>query len=215
MASKELLAGLLRARHCCGHQTLITSHSIIRRGSRPCASRGGSADVLPSGRMLGRVAIALLVVGLVTSACASESGTGAGEATPPDADKIERCTDRLLTNADDPRAAKANDARQYAERTYCSPFAERGWVYDDGALSINAYRWLTAAGSESCSSAEAGEPARTVPCDELAPPGQLEELDCALLHHVRKSEVAQFLSETRPRPARCDDGTPVIELGVP
>lgn len=206
--SEELFTRLFRARQGRGHQTLLVIHSIIRRRPRPSASRCAYDHAW----MNGRLAVALLAVGLVLSGCASESGA-TGEASPSDADKIERCTDRLLANADDAESTNAEDAKRYVQVTYCGPFTERGWVYDDGALSIDAHRWLIDGGS--CASARAGEPAQPVPCDQLVPPGQSEEIDCALLRHVRRSEVAQFLNGEHSSRVRCDDGTPANELGVP
>ena len=95
-----------------------------------------------------------------------------------------------------------DEARAYVRRTYCEPFESRGWVYDDGALSIDAQTWLAEGGSEQCAS-EAGP----VPCPES------RTIDCAMLHHVRRSEVRDYLAR-RPDVA-CDDGTPVEQLGVP
>jgi hypothetical protein len=68
--------------------------------------------------------------------------------------------------------AERQKARHYVEVTYCSRFAERGWVYDDGALSIEAHKWLEEDGEEECQFAvEPGEPARTVPCERLTTRG--------------------------------------------
>jgi hypothetical protein len=38
-------------------------------------------------------------------------------------------------------------------------------------------------------------------------------LDCGLLHLVRRSEVRAFVASLE-QPARCDDGTPLDEIGA-
>jgi hypothetical protein len=57
--------------------------------------------------------------------------------------QAEACTNRFLdaVNQNDPQMTKAK-LRRYVEVTYCNRFARKGWVYDDGALSIDAQRWL-------------------------------------------------------------------------
>lgn len=139
----------------------------------------------PSVRTL--VATALLVA---LAGCASGAG---GEP------RVDRCVERLLADAD-----ATTEARRYARKTYCEPFASRGWVYEDGALSIGAQRWLEEGGSEQCAS----ENAATVPCEDS------RVIDCALLHHVRRSEVRDYVARLRDD-VECDDGTPVEQLGVP
>jgi hypothetical protein len=126
---------------------------------------------------------------------------------------VQTCNDRFVERA----RAEGYDAdeeqlRRYVETTYCSRFAEQGWVYEDGTLSIAAYEWGQEGGE--CSMAEAGEPARSVPCDDL---GEDPIIDCALLHHVRRSEVRDYVEELRreERNVECDDGTPLDELGAP
>jgi hypothetical protein len=122
-------------------------------------------------------------------------GSNAGEES-----RVDQCIERLLTNAVvDP----TDEDRAYARRTYCGPFASRGWVYGDGALSIDAQKWLEEGGSEECES-EAGP----VPCEES------RTIDCALLRHVRRSEVREYVAQLRDE-VECDDGTPVEQLGVP
>jgi hypothetical protein len=125
--------------------------------------------------------------------------------------RVERCVDRLLTSAaSDPRTD--DGARDYVRRTYCERFARNGWIYDDGALAIGAQEWLDEGGT--CAAGSEDEPTRTVPCEGLERTDPI--LDCALLHHIRKSEVRAYLEELdRTVPARCDDGTPLDELGVP
>jgi hypothetical protein len=99
--------------------------------------------------------------------------------------------------------------RRYAEDTYCGEFERNGWIYEDGALSIAIQKWLKEGGT--CETASPGKPPRTIPCEEAGP------IDCALLHHVRRSEVTDYIEELRRRvgAVECDDGTPVQELGVP
>ena len=144
-----------------------------------------------------------------------EAETAGGEVAPTAASRarVERCVDRLLSRADPSTGAVNEDARRYVERTYCAPFERRGWVYRDGALSIRAHRWLDAGRSELCVSSAPEERARTVDCDEVRD-GPLR-LDCAVLHHVRRTEVRRYLSELRARHrVECDDGTPMAMLGV-
>jgi len=167
-------------------------------------------------------ALALALAGCGSSA--DETGDdGAGPASAGAA--VERCTERLLSDAEleelTPEEQEA--VRSYAESTYCARFAERGWVYDDGALSIDAYTFLAEGGEEECGEAEAestpGEepagPARTVPCDEVDA-GEDETIDCALLRHVRRSEVRAYLDELQRsgQAVECDDGTPLADLGA-
>jgi hypothetical protein len=126
-------------------------------------------------------------------------GSSAGESS-----QVDRCVDRLLARAD-----ATDTARLYARNAYCEPFASRGWVYEDGALSIDAQHWLVEGGSEECESAANNDgQSETVPCE------QSSVIDCALLQHVRRSEAQDYLA-TLGRDVECDDGTPVEQLGVP
>ena len=103
------------------------------------------------------------------------------------------------------------EARRYVEDTYCARFEKNGWIYDDGALSIAAQEWLDSSGT--CAAQTTGEPSRTVPCEEVM---RGDPIDCALLHHVRKREIKAYLAEQRLQDrVRCDDGTPLDQLGVP
>ena len=106
--------------------------------------------------------------------------------------------------------------RRYAKNTYCAPFEQKGWVYDDGALSIAAQTWLD--NGEECETevavtgAEESDrgPTQTIPCL------QTNSIDCAFLHHVRQTEVMAYIAERqRDGDVHCDDGTPLEELGVP
>ena len=125
----------------------------------------------------------------------------------------ERCVDRLLSRAE-PRAADDDRARSYVRRTYCERFERNGWVGDDGVLTIAAQRWRDDSGT--CAVGREGQSTRTGPCEEVEVPAELRHFDCALLHHVRRSEVGVYVEERRREgPFACDDGTPLGELGVP
>ena len=94
--------------------------------------------------------------------------------------------------------------------TYCARFVRRGWVYEDGALSIGAQHWLE--NGQRCATAGEGEPPHTVSCQEQSG----GEIECALLHVTRKSEVTAYLARLQQTHAvHCDDGTPLGDLGVP
>lgn len=127
--------------------------------------------------------------------------------------RIESCVDRLLQRATT-QDANEDDARRYARQTYCARFESHGWIYDDGVLSIGAQTWLEEGAT--CATGSEGQPTRTLPCEELDAPGT-RTLDCALLHHIRRSEVQEYVERLkRERPViECDDGTPVDDLGVP
>jgi hypothetical protein len=131
---------------------------------------------------------------------------------------VDKCAERLLARVPEP---ERQEARHYVEVTYCSRFAERGWVYDDGALSIEAHKWLEKGGEEECAEAvpesEPAKPARTVPCEELDEGGPKLIEDCSFLHYVRRSEVRAYVEELRRRygDVRCEDGTPLEALGTP
>lgn len=167
-------------------------------------------------------ALALALAGCGSSA--DEAGDD-GEAPASAGVAVERCTERLLSDAElvELTAEEQEAVRSYTESTYCARFADRGWVYDDGALSIDAYTSLAEGGEEECAEAETertpGEgPAgsgQTVPCDEVDA-GEDETIDCALLRHVRRSEVRAYLDELeeRGRSVECDDGTPLADLGA-
>ena len=161
---------------------------------------------------------ALLVVAAALSACGSSSSreregarSAKGHSAAADA-RIESCVDRFLR-----RATQDTDddvARRYVRDTYCARFERNGWIHDDGVLRIGAHTW--AEEGATCATGSEGQPPRTVPCEELDPVGT-RRLDCALLHHVRRSEVQEYVERLRlKRPVvACDDGTPVDELGVP
>ena len=150
------------------------------------------------------VATGLLVVAL--AGCGSKSGeAGRGPS------RVERCVDRFFDHVrpEDLATTGTEGARRYIRVTYCERFESRGWVYDDGALSIAAQRWLEDAGSESCGS----DHSETAPCKELEPRDEPEVIDCAMLRQVRRSEVRAYIQQL-PRDVVCDDGTPVEQLGA-
>ena len=122
---------------------------------------------------------------------------GGAEASQP-TDGVEACVDRLLSRAEAKyrEGPLRRQARRYARKTYCEPFARRGWVYRNGTLKIDAFRWLVSG---------RGGPGL---------PKAGDTIDCALLHHVPKAEVQAFLDEVSARGAHCDDGTPLAELGA-
>lgn len=168
--------------------------------------------------------IAATVIALAVAGCGGTSRDardGAGtpaERRAPASSPVEKCTERLLERVPE---AEIQEARHYVEVTYCSRFAERGWVYDDGALSIEAHKWLEEGGEEECvEPAPAGEPAkpaRTVPCEELDEGGPKLIGDCSFLRYVRRSEVRAYVEQLRRRygDVQCEDGTPLRALGAP
>jgi hypothetical protein len=134
------------------------------------------------------------------------AGCGAGSAEQTS--RIDRCTERFLSRAE----SKTAEVRRYVETTYCAPFDERGWVHDDGTLKLEAH---THSGSEACATEQVGGATRSVPCEELESVDSPQMLDCGLLDLVRRSEVSEYVSELqRRRDVRCDDGTPLDQLGA-
>jgi hypothetical protein len=178
----------------------------------------GGAGAVRSYDLMVRHRLGIVLLTAALAGCGSSGGEERARA-PSVGDlaagrrNIQMCVDRLLS-----RSAIGNEdeaeARRYAEDAYCARFARNGWVYDDGALSIAAYDWLLRSGT--CAVGSAGEPTRTLRCEEAVPRQGPQILDCGLLHHVRKSEVGRYVEEQRrKRDVRCDDGTPPEELGVP
>jgi hypothetical protein len=149
-----------------------------------------------------KAALGALIV-LTAAACGTNETDTSG--------RVERCIDRLLSNARDASAAAGEEARAYVGRTYCEPFAGKGWVYADGALAIDAQRWIDEGAS--CAVGSEDAPTRTVPCGEVDDPARA---DCAVLRHVRRDEVRAYVEERGgEKRFACEDGTPVAELGVP
>jgi hypothetical protein len=163
-----------------------------------------------------RLFLAIALTSVLLAGCGESpeatEDAGASRSMEP-ATRIERCVERLLRNAS-PRDFADERVRVYARTTYCEPFDAKGWVYDDGALSIATHTWATRS-SGVCMTARPGGPARTVPCETLERPSP-RRLECALLRHVRRSEVETYLERLqRTEAVQCDDGTPLDELGVP
>jgi hypothetical protein len=114
----------------------------------------------------------------------------------------------------EPSRAKRALIRHYVVVTYCARFAREGWVYDDGALSIDAQRWLVN-GARCATSTPAGK-TRTVPCEQLDAGQEPRMIDCGMLRFVRRSEVRKYIAALQRRgPIHCDQGTPLAALGVP
>ena len=147
-----------------------------------------------------RAALAIAVV-LAIAGCSS------GEKRAAQADsRVEHCTQRFLD-----RIGGDAEIRSYVERTYCEPFARKGWVYPDGTLSIGAQ--LSTLNGSACESVTStpGGPTTTIPCDARP----LYPLDCAVLQYVRRNEVRAYLHKLeRSHSVSCDDGTPLDKLGA-
>jgi hypothetical protein len=152
-----------------------------------------------------RASLAIVLFAAVLAGCGSRS------VTQSDA-RVNKCVDRFLLRAT-PNSGSEQQLRHYAKRTYCAPFERNGWVYDDGALTIAAQKWLDNGGT--CATASTGKPTQTVPC-EPANRDPAGTIDCALLHFVRRAEVVAYVTELqRDGDVHCDDGTPLDALGVP
>jgi hypothetical protein len=160
-----------------------------------------------------RSVLAGVCLAVVLGGCGSSTaGAPSTEGHSPAAGRIERCVDRFLQRATR-QDADDEAARGYVRSTYCARFESSGWIYDDGALKIDAHTWLEE--GRTCATAAPGEPPRTVSCAEADDPGA-RRLDCALLHHVRRSEVESYVEGLRREDnVECDDGTPLERLGVP
>ncbi len=169
-----------------------------------------------------RAWIAATVSALAIAGCGGTSGderdgaSTTAERQAPASSLVEKCTERFLERVPE---AERQATRHYVEVTYCSPFAERGWVYDDGTLSIEAYEWAEEGGEEECQLAvEPGEPARTVPCENFDERGPKLISDCnGLLRYVRRSDARAYVEQLRRRygDVQCEDGTPLGALGTP
>jgi hypothetical protein len=125
-----------------------------------------------------------------------------------------KCTDRLVARAE--RLGHAGslkaEVRRYARVTYCDRFAQKGWIYADGALSIDAQHWLEQGAR--CSTSTPGGKTVTTPC--VDPSENPRTIDCGMLHFVRRSEVQTYIAELqRSVTVICDDHTPLTALGVP
>jgi hypothetical protein len=156
-----------------------------------------------------RAALLAAVVALVALALAACGSSGKASLS-------DKCTDRILRKAAPVHfpVTKAQ-VRHYIAVTYCDRFAQKGWVYADGALSIDAQRWLDQGSRERCATAgpNGGTVTTTRPCPVIAVP---RTIDCAMLRFVRRSEVRTYLAQLQRRATViCDDGTPLTALGVP
>lgn len=149
--------------------------------------------------------------GLAIAVLLALAGCSFGETKAPKDDarvasRVERCTERFLD-----RIGGGAEIRRYTERTYCGPFARKGWVYADGSLSINAQAYVLNGNACSSETSTPGGRTTTIPCD----PRPLEPLECALLHYVRRAEVRAYIQKLkRSQSVRCDDGTPLDKLGA-
>jgi hypothetical protein len=120
------------------------------------------------------------------------------------------CDSTTKSEAGDSPGEPKRVVRDYLRRTYCEPFAKRGWIHPDGTISIRAHEWLLGAGT-----CEKVENTTTLPCDSRTEQ-EAPLLECGLLHFVRRSEVRPYLADLQRRRGKvsCDDGTPLGELGV-
>ncbi|MCL4290843.1 MAG: hypothetical protein KJ051_11285, partial [Thermoleophilia bacterium] len=138
--------------------------------------------------------MAIVVFAAVLAGCGTSGGEQRDGATSSDRTsaaataRIDKCVERLLGRSTTDGASE-QQVRRYVKDTYCAPFEQNGWVYDDGALSIAAQSWLDSGGECETEGAVTGAadsdrgPTRTIPCT------QTNIIDCALLHHVRRTEV--------------------------
>jgi hypothetical protein len=150
-------------------------------------------------------------VGLAIAVLLALAGCSSGEKKAAQTDAkagspVERCTQRILA-----RIGGDAKIRSYVERTYCEPFARKGWVYADGTLSIGAQLSTLNGGACAAGSSKAGGSTTTIPCDARP----LYPLDCAVLQYVRRNEVRTYLHKLeRSHSVSCDDGTPLGKLGA-
>ena len=166
-----------------------------------------------------RASLPIVLLVAVVAGCGTSNGeqhdgaASSGANASSGAAHVSKCVDRLLSTS---RASGGSEqqVRRYVRDTYCALFERNGWVYGDGALSIAAQKWLDKGGS--CATGSNSEPTRTVPCQQTNPGTGTRIIDCALLHHIRRSEVIAYVAGLRrDGDVQCDDGTPVDELGVP
>lgn len=149
------------------------------------------------------IRIAIVAILAVTAAGCSWGSNGTDKL-------VDSCTKRLL--AQSTRTVPRALVRRYVQTAYCKPFAKRGWLHENGTFSIDAYRSATR--SRVCAAGGAGDPARRVPCDQVDSAGLLV-LDCAFLRLVSRDEVVPYLTRLQQkREIRCDDDTPLSQLGV-
>jgi len=166
-----------------------------------------------------RASLAIVLIAVLLAGCGTSGDEPRDGATLTDRDspaataRISKCVDRLLSRSTTGGGSE-QQVRRYAKGTYCVPFEQNGWIYEDGALSIAAQEWLVSAGE--CATGSDTEPTRTVSCEQGNDDAATRIIDCALLHHVRRTEVMAYVAELqRDGGVHCDDGTPLEELGVP
>ena len=157
-----------------------------------------------------RIGLAIAFL-LVLAGCGGEEK--AAQPTVQASPRAERCTQRILDRVEGDNGA---EARAYIDRVYCVPFDRKGWVYPDGTLSIAAHLYVLNSGTCAESSVSGGSTTTTTTtptkCDRA---DLLNPLECAVLHYVRKDEVRAYLRKLeRKQSVRCDDGTPLDELGA-
>ncbi len=120
----------------------------------PAPLATGRSDRLPR-RALGsvdvRVVASTAIAVLVLVGCSSKETSA----------KAEKCTDLITRSAKPTPSLSQAQARRYVKKTYCDRFAREGWVYDDGALSIDAQEWLDHGGKEVCATQTPSGPAAT------------------------------------------------------
>ena len=151
-----------------------------------------------------RIALAIAVLLALAGCSFGEKKAAQTDATVNS--RVERCTERVLD-----RVGGGPQVRRYIERMYCGPFARKGWVYADGALSIKAHVYMMNGYACSSVTSTPGGQTTTLPCD----PRPLDPLECALLHYVRKDEAQAYIRKLkRSQSVSCDDGTPLDKLGV-
>jgi hypothetical protein len=90
------------------------------------------------------LAVLLIGAGALT-ACGSHAVRHVSPG-PPTNSRVERCVARLVAGSDTSVAGK-EQTRHYIRDSYCRPFEQRGWVYDDGALKLAAYLSVQNGGS--------------------------------------------------------------------
>jgi hypothetical protein len=147
-------------------------------------------------RVFCALALVALLAGCGSNGDEPDAGAGGG---------VEKCVARFVERI---QGMDRSEAEGYARRTYCEPLSKRGWVHEDGTLSIDFVRKGFA---HECVAPRAGEPAQTIPCDETSD----LVLDCGPLHLIRKAEVQEYLEERqRKGDVQCDDTTPLNELGA-
>ena len=153
--------------------------------------------------MAARLSIAAIAALLVVGCDSTTRATDSPRLSP--AQRSAKCTERMLARVDD----RGPPVRKYIRTAYCDRFAARGWVYPDGTLSIKAH--LSLVNGTTCTTSKSGGPTVTkTPCP--VDPG---DLDCALLHFVRKAEVQAYIRRLQRRgEVKCDDGTPPGDLGA-